>query len=868
MSQWIFGLVAFLIRSSRTCSLLLNQLFCCCSAVCVYIYLLATCCLNLLCFLFLFLLHLLLLFWVSHLRCTHTGMYHKYECDAEVNLCYSSPCLNQGVCQRRESDYVCLCQEGFVGKNCQVNIAEDQCQANICRGNSRCVDGTNKGKTRTSELVSSHGFHCTNCTSADWSSSLCELRARSFTRGSYLTFPALRQRYRLNIKLRFATKQENVLLLYNGRYNEKHDFISLEIVQSKLLFSFCLGADVRRVSISPPDGYLTNGQWHWVEINYLNRTVELKLDDCDEAVQRSLSKNQLGSSSFICSNETTLVLESRCNDRMQSCYRFLDLTGPLQVGGLPPLPTQFQTSTENFIGCIADFAIDHQLVDFNSYVANNGTQAGCLEKRGFCHSHPCKNGGSCREGWATFICDCKDGFTGQDCSEAGGAVKNFKGNGFLTFTPRLMPISLPWAVKFGFKSYESNGMLLHINLGQSSQIYIEIANGRLMYTYNAQSLVIQEAVVSDGVWHQVVATFMTTGIWMNLDYVHEANKDFKVDVRGLYISKVSVGGLEPEESGEFIEHLNNYKTKNFEGCIQNLDVNGHSKDAWLRPTVERNVADECYYPSLCLSSPCPPNSDCIDKGLGRFECKCHQGYIGSRCVPICEINACASSSTCLPSNNTRGYRCLCDPFHTGIYCQELIAQTCPSNWWGYPICGPCSCDTSKGYDGNCNKTTGECTCQANHYQPTDSDICYDCGCYAVGSFSNKCNPLTGQCQCRKGVIGRRCDTCGSPYAEVTLNGCEVIYDGCPRNHDQGIWWERTQFGTKALQSCPKGSNGKATRSCDELEGWQSADLFDCVSQSFADLSDQVNILVELFCALLAKLLLQSILFSFSFLFAP
>jgi len=62
--------------------------------------------------------------------------------------------------------------------------------------------------------------------------------------------------------------------------------------------------------------------------------------------------------------------------------------------------------------------------------------------------------------------------------------------------------------------------------------------------------------------------------------------------------------------------------------------------------------------------------------------------------------------------------------------------------------------------------------QENHFQPPDTDYCFDCECYATGSYGNQCDPVTGQCRCRSGVIGRRCDSCPNPYAEVTLRGCE------------------------------------------------------------------------------------------------
>lgn len=791
-------------------------------------------------------------------RCPNgfSGMYHKFECDVEVNLCYSNPCQNNGRCQRRESGYTCLCQDGFVGKNCEINLSESDCKPGVCKGNSHCVKGSFLTSTSSYHSGSSHnhhqdisdrGFRCANCTLADWSSSLCELRSRSFSRGSYITFHSLKQRNRLNLQLKFATRQDNVLLLYNGRYNEEHDFISLEIVESSLIFSFSLGDMASEVSVSPSDGYLTDGQWHQVEVTYVNRTARLKVDGCDSAVGRKQIKS---GESFTCANSTHLRLDERCKDRMQSCYRFLDLTGPLQVGGLPPLPTRFQTRSSSFVGCISDLMIDHEPIDMNQHVANNGTISGCLEKRGFCHSFPCKNRAKCHEGWGTYVCECPDGYTGQDCSQREDVIKNFKGDGHVSFSPHLQPLRINWLIQISFKTFEPNGLLMSVHLGQNNQIILDIVNGRVRYTYNSESLVIPEAKVNDGKWHTIGANWMINGIWLNLDHgMYESNRDLTGDINGMYISKVSVGGLPSESSSssnpetEILESSsgNLYRVPGFVGCIQGVDV-GFGKDSWLKLTTEKNVQDGCFYPNNCNSNPCPVNSECRDEGLGRYSCICHSGHVGSSCMPACELGACSSGSTCVPhANNTRGYKCECDPLHTGIYCEESLSQVCPSNWWGRPICGPCTCDTSKGYDENCNKTTGGCSCQTNHYQPLDSDTCYDCGCYSVGSFSNKCDVTTGQCKCRPGVIGRRCDSCASPFAEVTLKGCEVIYDACPKSFSDGIWWERTIFGETASESCPPGSAGKALRRCHESEGWQEADLFNCISTAFSELADQLLI---------------------------
>ena len=51
-----------------------------------------------------------------------TGTVNSINCDLEINLCYSNPCGQNGVCISLESDYYCICDRNFIGRNCEHNL--------------------------------------------------------------------------------------------------------------------------------------------------------------------------------------------------------------------------------------------------------------------------------------------------------------------------------------------------------------------------------------------------------------------------------------------------------------------------------------------------------------------------------------------------------------------------------------------------------------------------------------------------------------------------------------------------------------------------------------------------------------------------
>ncbi|XP_012288367.1 protocadherin-like wing polarity protein stan [Orussus abietinus] len=752
-----------------------------------------------------------------------TGSLEAFLCDTEVNLCYSNPCKNGGTCHRREGGYTCACGESFTGPECEVSLAEDTCAPNWCKGGSQCL-------TRTDG-----GFLCEACPvpSKEDATPLCELRARSFGPSTFLTFPSLRQRYRLHLRLRFATEATDGVLLYNGRYNERHDFVALEIVDSRVRFSFSLGDEVTEVSAGVPGG-VSDGRWHSVEVSYVNRTVTIALDDCDVALALKYG-DRLGRK-WACAGRSERVLEPRCGLVTESCLRFLDLTGPLQLGGLPAIPTTFQIENRDFVGCIGDLRVDHEFVDLNSFVADNGTAAGCPEKRPFCASAPCRNDGGCREVWSGYVCECREGFAGPTCAEEVEKPWRFRGDGLLGFNPLLRPIQLPWVTALSLRTRRESAFLMSVQIGQNGTATLALDEGRVVASLDGVEVIRSGTGVADGEWHRVEVSWRSGHAALDLDYrSRPLVSPLPAKLQGLYVGRILVGGPDQPLAGDL---------PSFDGCVQDIRI-GTNQSVLQRPTVQENVGVGCETDEEC-DADCPETTTCLT-GWESSRCECLPGRVGRDCRPVCDLSPCSEAGTCVEDGSAaKGYVCECpSEEYSGEYCEIRAEQPCPATWWGSPVCGPCHCDESRGYDPVCNKTTGECYCKENHYQPPGEKECIPCECYATGSFGPRCDSETGQCRCRTGVIGRSCTDCPNPYAEVTLRGCEVVYDGCPKSFSEGLWWPRTKFGTLAVEDCPATAEGRASRSCDDkLGGWQDPDPFNCTSEGFVELRHQLAALED------------------------
>ncbi|NXR12276.1 SNED1 protein, partial [Semnornis frantzii] len=59
------------------------------------------------------------------------------ECN-EIDECQSQPCVNGGQCKDRVAEFLCLCEPGYAGHQCELDV--DECQSEPCKNSGTCQD--------------------------------------------------------------------------------------------------------------------------------------------------------------------------------------------------------------------------------------------------------------------------------------------------------------------------------------------------------------------------------------------------------------------------------------------------------------------------------------------------------------------------------------------------------------------------------------------------------------------------------------------------------------------------------------------------------------------------------------------------------
>lgn len=282
------------------------------------------------------------------------------------NTCRVNPCKNNGICHVTWNDYICECQLGYKGGNCDEI---EYCHWNQCPENSTCntlKDGH--------ECVTNATFNGVNNTIVYQSQIVLETRINTVQ----ATF-----RTRTSGTLLHVVSNRNSNQLKIGVKNGQIETI-LPVSSSMKNFTFGSAID--------------DGEWHSISIASYGGMIGGSVDGV-EVNDHYLDVNDTELNFYTLVQDARVVLGSEYSINRYDNY-FRGCVGEVRVGQvLLPFFTEDElvnsTSQSKFV--ISDSV--------------NITKAECI----LCYQHECQNNGVCDDISNRFECQCPAGFDGPTC---------------------------------------------------------------------------------------------------------------------------------------------------------------------------------------------------------------------------------------------------------------------------------------------------------------------------------------------------------------------------------------------------------------------------------------------------------------------
>lgn len=293
------------------------------------------------------------------------------------SACDASPCFNNGICWNDESSAIgrCICHPQFTGKLCETKLIITQSQSQ--------------------HIVEESGIM---------------LDFRGF---SYLELPTTSNHARqLSIELWIKPRSPNGLILYNGQFAGKGDYVAINLSNSHVQFLYQLGSGMANITWNTP---IVLNKWHWIVAKRNGRQGELQID-----------------------GEIPQI------DKSPPTLSELNLELPLYLGGIRDLD---MLNRELDLLIPFDGVLQYFKVNQNTYSQNvlNAIRARKVHKYegppcGTSVSAPCANGGTCYPRLNTYACVCPPAYTGKNCENRvhiAGPIR-FHGENFIKFPKKLM----------------------------------------------------------------------------------------------------------------------------------------------------------------------------------------------------------------------------------------------------------------------------------------------------------------------------------------------------------------------------------------------------------------------------------------------
>ncbi|KAL9905398.1 fat-like cadherin-related tumor suppressor homolog isoform X2 [Glossina fuscipes] len=292
--------------------------------------------------------------------------YDGKNCDEPINACSSDPCPLQKQCLPANSTtgYQCICPTGYTGHFCEIKSLQ-------------CVN------TSCSTILTSVSFSGKSYAHYKINKSM----ARNAVESQFL------------FSFRIRTVQQSGTLLYASG---KIDYSIIEILNGAAQYRFDLGSGEGIISVSSVN--ISDGEWHHISLERMFNSAKLLVDNKHASQGSAPGVN--------------VILNLQTND--------------IFVGAeVKPHQTiiGYEDIQRGFVGCMTDINIANEALPL--YISGGSTIAALkrftnvefscdpssvLVSLGVCGTQPCLNSGLCKDlGNTNFKCICPERFTGKLC---------------------------------------------------------------------------------------------------------------------------------------------------------------------------------------------------------------------------------------------------------------------------------------------------------------------------------------------------------------------------------------------------------------------------------------------------------------------
>ncbi|XP_028394701.1 protein crumbs homolog 1-like [Dendronephthya gigantea] len=570
--------------------------------------------------------------------------YEGFNCEIEIDECQLyQPCFSNGTksCSDNINNYTCNCLDGYTGRNCSEDI--DECSPFPCNNGTcqnliaqyKCICDSNYTGVNCENMIDActalspckNGATCNvtsdfniTCTcAAGFSGKFCTNRTTlGFDGTSSMTVSI--SETTANISFSFRT------IFSNGALVSHTSSWALSLVFGKLILA-CGASSSCEVRES---GVLTDSNWHRVKVVMNESHVTAEVGSSKSCVQR-------------CGSSRT--------------RRAVDSSPKLVVGA-----NVGDSNQPKYIGGIRDFSVnDVKYYPGVAGVVDDGLVPN-FQRKNICSPDPCLNG-ACKDLWTRYSCECDRFWTSTNCTErvpwgTFGAINVLKNghrpNSNKSYVSFTLSATVFNNLAFTVRTRSISSLIIQLNSSDSRFLSVETDDkGFLRLRDNSGFLFsrLSSALkIGDGVSHY---------IYLNSTVVMVDNTTHDITIKSFMVGNVSVGGL-PETGGEDMQ---------FRGCIRDVRLNGqqllffNKTEGGILNRTQVNVAEGCSSEDVCSnisgSTPCSKHGNCSDL-WNDFQCTCEYPYGGDNCELYgCEwADLCPRNSTCVNLRDSAEYECI------------------------------------------------------------------------------------------------------------------------------------------------------------------------------------------------------------------